>query len=222
MTPIRTASRRVRRNSLPLTSSSAFALLLALATLVMVACGDDAEPTPSPEPATAAPTAAQPTPQDAPTAAAQPSPAPTATAAPPPMAQPTQRDTSSAVDDSDRDADEVMSPVKTQRDWGQPLAEGHRYLRAEVVHAVRYEAALHLDDVLTRRTRLSVEGWDRGVDSAGDVAALMGAELGWSPETVEREVQHYRARVEAERDSQSRPDDHTADAARLGAPDIRR
>ena len=91
-----------------------------------------------------------------------------------------------------------------------------------MVHAVRHEGALHLDDVLTRRTRLSVESWDRGVDAAQDAAELMGAELGWSPDTVEREVWHYQARVEAERDSQTRPDDQTADAARLGAPDIRR
>ena len=118
--------------------------------------------------------------------------------------------------------DEVVALIAEQSDLAAPLAEGHRYLRAEVTHAVRSEAALHLDDVLTRRTRLSVEAWDRGVDVAQDTAELMGAELGWSPETIEREVWHYRARVEAERESQTRPDDQTADAARLGAPDIRR
>ena len=35
------------------------------------------------------------------------------------------------------------------------------------------------------------------------------------------EVEHYAARVAAERESQRMPDDHTADAARLGAPDVR-
>ena len=38
--------------------------------------------------------------------------------------------------------------------------------------------------------------------------------------TIEREVDHYLLRVEAERASQRQPDDQTADAARLGAPDI--
>ena len=118
--------------------------------------------------------------------------------------------------------DEVLDLVAARPDLGEPLADGLPYLRAEVVHAVRSEGALHLDDVLTRRTRLSVESWDRGVDVAQDTAALMGAELDWSPEAIEREIWHYRARVEAERDSQTRPDDQTADAARLGAPDIRR
>jgi len=118
--------------------------------------------------------------------------------------------------------DEVLELIAARPDLGEPLADALPYLRAEVVHAVRSEGALHLDDVLTRRTRLSVESWDRGVDVAQDTAELMGAELGWSPEAIEREVWHYQARVEAERDSQTRPDDQTADAARLGAPDIRR
>ena len=39
--------------------------------------------------------------------------------------------------------------------------------------------------------------------------------------TIERELAHYEARVAAERESQTMPDDHTADAARLGAPDVR-
>jgi glycerol-3-phosphate dehydrogenase len=45
--------------------------------------------------------------------------------------------------------------------------------------------------------------------------------LEWSPEDCERELSHYRARVAAERDSQEQRDDRTADAARLGAPDVR-
>ena len=45
--------------------------------------------------------------------------------------------------------------------------------------------------------------------------------LGWDAATADREVEHYRARVKAELESQKQPDDHTADAARLGAPDVR-
>ncbi|WP_419843059.1 glycerol-3-phosphate dehydrogenase/oxidase [Candidatus Poriferisodalis sp.] len=116
---------------------------------------------------------------------------------------------------------DVLGLIAAQPDLGEPLTPELAYLRAEVVHAVRAEGALHLDDVLARRTRLSVESWNRGIDAAVDAAELMGAELGWSPETVEREVSHYRARVAAERDSQTRHDDQTADAARLGAPDVR-
>ena len=45
--------------------------------------------------------------------------------------------------------------------------------------------------------------------------------LGWDDVTVVRELRHYEARVAAELDSQTKPDDRTADAARMGAPDIR-
>lgn len=95
------------------------------------------------------------------------------------------------------------------------------YLGAEVRFAVENEAALHLDDVLTRRTRLSVECDDRGAEAAEIVASIMAPLLGWDAAAIARELEHYTKRVDAERESQTMPDDQTADAARLGAPDIR-
>jgi len=74
--------------------------------------------------------------------------------------------------------------------------------------------------VLTRRTRISIETFDRGVSTAPVAAALVAPVLGWSDAQVEREVEHYLSRVAAERLSQQQPDDSTADSARLGAPDI--
>jgi glycerol-3-phosphate dehydrogenase len=74
--------------------------------------------------------------------------------------------------------------------------------------------------VLTRRTRISIETFDRGVTAAPVAAGLVAPVLGWSEAQTRREVEHYLARVEAERLSQEQPDDHTADTARLGAPEI--
>ncbi|SCL40290.1 glycerol-3-phosphate dehydrogenase [Micromonospora pallida] len=102
-----------------------------------------------------------------------------------------------------------------------PLAGAPEYLAAEVTYAAQVEGALHLEDVLTRRTRISFETSHRGLESAEHTAELMGAVLGWDADVRAREVAHYRARVEAERQSQRMPDDATADAARLGAPDVR-
>lgn len=95
------------------------------------------------------------------------------------------------------------------------------YLGAEVHFAVTSEAALHLDDVLTRRTRLSIECGDRGTDAAPVVASIMASLLGWDESVIANEIDHYNKRVEAERESQTMPNDRTADAARLGADDIR-
>ena len=104
---------------------------------------------------------------------------------------------------------------------GEPLAVGHDYLRAEIIHAAQAEGALHLDDLLTRRTRLSIESWDRATDAAPLTASLVAPTLGWDEQDIARELWHYQARVDAELDSQTKLDDDTADAARKGAPDVR-
>jgi glycerol-3-phosphate dehydrogenase len=120
----------------------------------------------------------------------------------------------------DRVAD-VLDLARRDPALARPLEGAPDYLAAEVVHAVTAEGALHLDDVLTRRTRVSIETGHRGAESAAEVAALMAGPLGWDAERSGREVEHYLARVAAERESQRMPDDRTADAARLGAPDVR-
>jgi glycerol-3-phosphate dehydrogenase len=116
--------------------------------------------------------------------------------------------------------EEVLDLVAADPSLGEPLAGTVDYLRAEVVYAAAAEGARHLDDVLTRRTRISIETFHRGTASAQEAAALMGGVLGWSQEQRDREVEHYLQRVAAERQSQEMPDDRTADAARMGAPDV--
>ncbi|GAA3857394.1 glycerol-3-phosphate dehydrogenase/oxidase [Streptomyces sedi] len=114
---------------------------------------------------------------------------------------------------------EVLDLIVDDPRLGRPLPAADDYLKAEIVYACSHEGARHLEDVLTRRTRISIETFDRGTRSAQECAELMGGVLGWSDRQVEREVEHYLKRVEAERESQLQPDDQTADAARLGAPD---
>jgi glycerol-3-phosphate dehydrogenase len=116
---------------------------------------------------------------------------------------------------------ELLELIAEDPELGKPLASAPEYLKVEAYYAASHEGALHLDDVLTRRTRISIEVPDRGDAAAQEVADLIAPVLGWKGEDVEREVEHYRLRVKAERDSQAQPDDRTADAARLGAPDVR-
>ena len=104
---------------------------------------------------------------------------------------------------------------------GEPLEHAPRYLKVEAYYGASHEGALHLDDLLARRLRVSVDTWDRGVDVAHEVAEIVAPVLGWDGATIEREVEHYRKRVAAERDSQQQLDDRTADSARLGAPEVR-
>jgi glycerol-3-phosphate dehydrogenase len=115
---------------------------------------------------------------------------------------------------------EVLDLVVADPSLGEPLGGAPDYLRAEIVYAASHEGARHLDDFLARRTRISIETFDRGTGAVDEVARLVAPVLGWSEAQVEREVEHYRKRVEAERESQKMPDDETADAARMGAPEV--
>ncbi|WP_344859214.1 glycerol-3-phosphate dehydrogenase/oxidase [Amycolatopsis ultiminotia] len=116
---------------------------------------------------------------------------------------------------------EVLALADDRPELLKPIESAPDYLGVEVVYAASHEGALHLEDVLARRTRISIEYAHRGVDCAEQVAQLVGEVLGWSAETAQREVEVYQARVEAERDSQSQPTDESADALRAAAPEAR-
>ncbi|RUQ99274.1 glycerol-3-phosphate dehydrogenase/oxidase [Labedella endophytica] len=116
--------------------------------------------------------------------------------------------------------DELLDLIRHRPELAEPLPGADDYLQAEVVYAASHEGALHLEDVLARRTRISIEAWDRGVSAAPIAAALMADVLGWDEERTEREVQNYLKRVAAERASQEQPDDASADRVRLEAPDV--
>jgi glycerol-3-phosphate dehydrogenase len=116
--------------------------------------------------------------------------------------------------------DELLDLIRSDPALGEPLPGADDYLAAEVVYAASHEGALHLDDVLARRTRISIEAWDRGVSAAPVAARLMAGVLGWDEAREQLEVERYLQRVEAERASQQQPDDESADRVRLEAPDI--
>ena len=116
--------------------------------------------------------------------------------------------------------DELLDLIRERPELQEPLPGADDYIAAEVVYAVTHEGALHVEDVLARRTRISIESWDRGVTAAPVVAELMAGELGWDASRASREVATYLKRVVAERESQLQPDDASADRVRLEAPEI--
>jgi glycerol-3-phosphate dehydrogenase len=83
------------------------------------------------------------------------------------------------------------------------------------------EAALHVDDVLTRRTHIAFEAQDRGRRAVDDVARLMAPMLEWDEATLAHEIAHYRSRLDAESAAQKMLDDAAADAARAPVRDVR-
>ena len=58
-------------------------------------------------------------------------------------------------------ATEVLDLCTADSVLAEALSGADDYLAAKVVYAASHEGARHLDDVLIRRTRISIETWDR-------------------------------------------------------------
>jgi glycerol-3-phosphate dehydrogenase len=115
----------------------------------------------------------------------------------------------------------VLDLIASEPDLAAPLTGAEEYLAAEVRYAVLHEGALHVDDVLTRRTHIAFEAPDRGRVAVADVARLMATALGWPAGVAEREVAHYLARLDAEVEAQAMLDDAASNAARSPVRDVR-
>jgi glycerol-3-phosphate dehydrogenase len=117
--------------------------------------------------------------------------------------------------------DDLLALAADDESLLQPIPDAEEYLQVEIVYAATHEAALHMDDLLARRTRISIETPDRGTACAAFVAELVGKHLEWDDDRIKNEVESYEARVAAERESQAQSTDLEADAARVAAPDTR-
>lgn len=87
----------------------------------------------------------------------------------------------------------TLAALGAKLDLLRPLVPGRPFLEAEVAWAVRKELALSVDDVLSRRLRLSPELGDGRAAVAPRVAAIMAAELGWGDGRCEQERDAYLA-----------------------------
>ncbi|MGH9191346.1 MAG: glycerol-3-phosphate dehydrogenase/oxidase [Acidimicrobiales bacterium] len=86
------------------------------------------------------------------------------------------------------------------------LVPGLPYRRAEALYAARYEMAMTVDDVLSRRTRSRLLGRDATAAAAPDVAELLATELGWSEAERTAQVDRFRAALAREREVPGLPE----------------
>lgn len=115
--------------------------------------------------------------------------------------------------------DEVLVPTRDQPRLMTPVTGAPGYLLVEVRYAASHEGALHLEDVLTRRTRISIETADRGLSAAKEVGDMIAPVLGWDADRTHREIEQYRSRVGAELAGNRASDDATANHLRIQAPE---
>ncbi|APT93428.1 glycerol-3-phosphate dehydrogenase [Corynebacterium phocae] len=103
----------------------------------------------------------------------------------------------------------------------RPIPGAPAYLEAEVRYAVTHEGALHLEDVLARRTRITMEYGHRGVDSAQAVADIIAPLLDWDEKTKRAEVESFIARTKAQLAAEKAVTDQAANAKMAQTPDVR-
>ena len=102
----------------------------------------------------------------------------------------------------------------------RPLEHAPAYLRAEIAYAVSHEGALHLEDVMHRRTRMVYEYADEALAALPEVARIVAGELGWSDARRDEEVAAYTAVADAVAAAARTSDDAAAARARAAAPGV--
>jgi glycerol-3-phosphate dehydrogenase len=100
----------------------------------------------------------------------------------------------------------VEAVIAADPTTAEALVPGLPYRRAEALYAARYEMAVTLDDVLSRRTRSRLLGRDATAAAARDVAELLAAELGWSEAECAAQVDRFRTALGRERELPGLPE----------------
>ncbi len=81
----------------------------------------------------------------------------------------------------------IISIIAAEPESAAPLSADTPTLAAEVLHAIRNEAALRLSDIVLRRTTVGAAGHP-GAATLHGAAAIAAAELQWTPERVREEI----------------------------------
>lgn len=87
---------------------------------------------------------------------------------------------------AERSADIVRLMIERE-DLREPLAPGSAVTAAEIVHVIREEMALHLTDIVLRRTAIGAAGHP-GAELLAACARIAARELGWDEATVQAEI----------------------------------
>jgi len=98
---------------------------------------------------------------------------------------------------------EILLLIKESPTLAVKLATDLPYIKAEIYYAASHEGALTVDDVISRRTRISFEAENHGVDLADSIAEIIAPILGWSNKERKTSVAAYVSLVDREQDALS-------------------
>ena len=85
----------------------------------------------------------------------------------------------------------VLASAAGQADLLEPPVAGLPYTRAEFLYAAREEMAQTLDDLLSRRTRASIQRAQATLEAAADIAALVAPDMGWDAAETAKQVARF-------------------------------
>ncbi len=94
---------------------------------------------------------------------------------------------------------EIFDLLARRPELAQPIEGASEYLAVEIIYATSHEGALHLDDILARRTHIAIETRDAGCVATKQVAELAGEVLGWNNAQREQEISDYEKRIKADK-----------------------
>ena len=91
--------------------------------------------------------------------------------------------------------DELLAPAKDDSTLLEPLIEGLPYIKAEALYAITHEAALSIDDLLSRRTRIAFEASDSGLSITSYLGELLGKYAGLEEKEIAKSINEYEQMI---------------------------
>jgi glycerol-3-phosphate dehydrogenase len=93
---------------------------------------------------------------------------------------------------------EILEIIHDQPKLASKLDPDLPYIKAEIVYAASHEGARSVDDVISRRTRLSFEAANHAMYLAEEVATLIAPVLGWGAKDKKTSIAQYGELVDRE------------------------
>ena len=96
---------------------------------------------------------------------------------------------------------EILDLIAEDSSLADPLANDLPYLRAEIHYAASHEGARSVDDVVSRRTRISFELRENAVELLDEISKIIAPILGWNRVERIQSVESYREIYRREREA---------------------
>ncbi len=93
---------------------------------------------------------------------------------------------------------EILKLIEADPSQAKKLRKDLPYIRAEIHYGASHEGALSVDDVISRRTRISFEAVSHGIDLVEEIAGIIAPVLGWSAKERKASIAQYKSLVKRE------------------------